>query len=113
MPLMRAKFERCGQPIPMRIEKRDYIFQKDHTGDFVAMVDAENHVNYLIETGNFEIVPANRDDLKDVDMVDDELDADDDTSIAKKACPTTSKKITKAKAEPAAKDSDEASFKDL
>lgn len=110
MPLMRAKFERCGQPIPMRIEKRDYIFQKDHTGDFVAMVDAENHVNYLIETGNFEIVPANRDDLKDVDMVDGELDED---KPVKNFTPTTSKKTTKAKSEPAVKDSDEASFKDL
>lgn len=90
----------------MRIEKRDYIFQKDHTGDFVAMVDAENHVNYLLDTGNFEIVPTNRDDLKDVDMVDED-------EPIKNVAHTAPKKTIKAKAEPTAKDSDEASFKDL
>lgn len=56
MALMRAKFERCGEPIPMRVDKRDYLFQEDHNGDFVAKIDSEDHVNYLLATGNFEIV---------------------------------------------------------
>ena len=55
MTLMRAKFERCGEPIPMRVDKRDYLFQENHVGDFVAKVDAEDHVNYLLATENFEI----------------------------------------------------------
>ena len=59
MPLMRAKFERCGEPIPMRVEKRDYLFQENHKGDFVAFVDSVPHTQYLLDTGNFEIVEAN------------------------------------------------------
>ena len=109
MPLMRAKFERCGQPIPMRIDKRDYIFQKDHTGDFVAIVDAENHVNYLLDTGNFEIVPANRSDLHYVEMIDDEVDID----VHEKPASPAQKKTSKAKPDPTIKDSEDASFKDL
>lgn len=92
MPLMRAKFERCGQPIPMRIEKRDYIFQKDHRGDFVAMVDAENHVNYLLDTGNFEIVvPESEEEM-----------------LAQQAAPTAKKTTTKKAA--SQKDTDEANL---
>ena len=55
MALMRAKFERCGQPIPMRVDKMDYTFQKNHAGDFVCDIHAEDHVHYLEETGNFEM----------------------------------------------------------
>lgn len=55
MPLMRAKFERCGEPIPMRVDKRDYLFQENHAGDFVANIDSEEHAHYLEDTGNFEL----------------------------------------------------------
>lgn len=48
----------------MRLEKRDYLFQENHDGDFVAVVDAENHVNHLIETGNFEIVLSKKEKAK-------------------------------------------------
>lgn len=52
--LMKAKFERCGEPIPMRVDKRDYLFQKNPAGDFVAIIDSEEHAKYLEHTGNFE-----------------------------------------------------------
>ena len=60
MALMRAKFERCGEPIPMRVDKRDYLFQEDHNGNFVAKIDSEDHVNYLLATGNFEVVETKK-----------------------------------------------------
>ena len=53
--IMKAKFSRCGDPIPMRVDKRDYLFQENPHGDFVAIVDSEEHVSYLKQTGNFEI----------------------------------------------------------
>lgn len=55
---MRAKFNRCGQPIPMRVDKIDYVFQENHAGDFVANITAEDHVHYLEQTGNFELYEA-------------------------------------------------------
>lgn len=71
---MKAKFERCGQPIPMRVDKRDYLFQKDHNGDFVALVEAENHVNHLLGTGNFEIV--GNDNIPDNEQYEDVGESD-------------------------------------
>lgn len=52
--LMRAKFTRCDEPIHMRVDKRDYLFQKNPAGDFVAIIDSAEHANYLEQTGNFE-----------------------------------------------------------
>lgn len=52
--MMKAKFTRCGEPIPMRVDKRDYLFQENPAGDFVAIIDSEEHANYLEKTGNFE-----------------------------------------------------------
>ena len=57
MPLMKALFERCGEPIPMKVDKRDYLFQKNpNTGEFVDIIESEPHVNYLLKTGNFALV---------------------------------------------------------
>jgi hypothetical protein len=50
---MKATFSRCGEPIPMRVDKRDYLFQENPNGDFVAIIDSEEHVSYLLQTGNF------------------------------------------------------------
>lgn len=51
--IMKATFSRCGEPIPMRVDKRDYLFQENPNGDFVAIIDSEEHVSYLLQTGNF------------------------------------------------------------
>jgi len=58
MALMKTKFTRGGQPIPMRVGKKDYIFQPNVHGDFVADITAEDHVHYLETTGNFELYIA-------------------------------------------------------
>lgn len=55
MPLMRALFDRCGQPIPMRVDKFDYLFTEDASGNFVANVANEEHIDYLLGTKNFEM----------------------------------------------------------
>jgi len=55
MPLMQACFTRCGQPIPMRVDKYDYLFTENQDGVFVANVTAEDHIKYLLETGNFKM----------------------------------------------------------
>lgn len=56
--IMKAKFTRCGEPIPMRVGKRDYLFQENPHGDFVAIVESEEHSHYLEQTGNFEVYDA-------------------------------------------------------
>ena len=50
--IMQANFTRCGQPIPMRVEKFDYLFTENQYGDFVASVVSEDHVKHLIDTDN-------------------------------------------------------------
>lgn len=55
MPLIKALFTRCGQPIPMRVDKFEYLFTENPYGDFVASVSAEEHVNHMLQTGNFEL----------------------------------------------------------
>jgi hypothetical protein len=55
---MQATFSRCGEPIPMRVDKRDYLFQENPNGDFVAIIDSEEHVSYLKQTGNFVVYDA-------------------------------------------------------
>lgn len=54
MPLMQACFNRCGEPIHMRVDKFDYLFTENQYGDFVANVTSEDHIKYLIQTGNFK-----------------------------------------------------------
>lgn len=56
--IMQATFTRCGDPIPMRVDKRDYLFQENPNGDFVAIIDSEEHVSYLKQTGNFVVYDA-------------------------------------------------------
>jgi len=56
--VMKAKFSRCGEPIPMKVDKRDYLFQENPHGDFVAIIESEEHVHYLEQTENFEVYDA-------------------------------------------------------
>jgi len=52
--IMQTCFTRCGQPIPMRVEKFDYLFTENQHGDFTCNVLSEDHCKHLIETGNFK-----------------------------------------------------------
>lgn len=85
MALMRAKFERCGEPIPMRVEKRDYLFQETHSGDFVAKIDSEDHVNRLLATGNFEIYDEKAAIARAREQWADEIIDDVESKIEKKS----------------------------
>ena len=58
MPLMQACFTRCGEPIQMRVDKFDYLFTENQYGDFVANVTSEDHIKYLLKTGNFKMYTA-------------------------------------------------------
>jgi hypothetical protein len=63
--IMQASFTRCGQPIPMRVEKFDYLFTENQYGDFVASIVSEDHVKHLLDTGNFkEYVPPTMEEWK-------------------------------------------------
>jgi hypothetical protein len=87
MSLMQALFTRCGQPIPMRVEKFDYLFTENVHGHFVCRVASEDHVAYMEETGNFErYTPPTREQqraalLKESETWADEIVADTEAKI--------------------------------
>ena len=68
--LMQALFTRGGQPIPMRVDKFDYLFTENHTGDFVCNVISDDHAQHMLSTGNFkEYVPPTREELQEREQV--------------------------------------------
>jgi len=56
--LIQALFTRGGQPIPMRVDKFDYLFTENHTGDFVCNVISDDHAQHMLSTGNFKAYVA-------------------------------------------------------
>jgi hypothetical protein len=78
MSLMQALFTRCGQPIPMRVEKFDYLFTENVHGHFVCRVASEDHVVYMEETGNFKkYTPPTREEQREMLRKESENWADD------------------------------------
>ena len=64
MPFMQACFTRCGQPIPMRVDRHDYLFTENEHGDFIANITDPAHEKHLLETGNFKLYePPGREEM--------------------------------------------------
>lgn len=56
--LIQALFSRGGDPIHMRVQRFDYLFEKNRHGDMVCEVISDEHSSMLISMGNFkEYIP--------------------------------------------------------
>lgn len=51
--LMQAMFSRCGESIPMRVNRFDYVFKANEHGDMVCDVNSEEHIKILKHMGTF------------------------------------------------------------
>lgn len=52
--LMQATFSRCGESIPMRVNRFDYVFQANKHGDMVCNVSSDEHIKILKHMGTFQ-----------------------------------------------------------